>query len=105
MEGLSNVTAAHLHLGLPGVDGPVIVTLFEAEPGGGPVSGRLAKGEITAADLEGPLAGMTLADLIAEIENGRVYLNVHTDDGIDPPNTGPGDFPGGEVRGQVTVLR
>ena len=105
VEGLSNVTAAHLHLGVRGVDGPVIVTLFEAAPAGGPVSGRLARGEITAADLEGPLAGMTLTDLIVEIESGRVYLNVHTDDGVAPPDTGPGDFPGGEVRGQVTVLR
>jgi hypothetical protein len=26
---------------------------------------------------------------------------VHTNDGVAPPNTGPGDFPGGEIRGQV----
>jgi hypothetical protein len=24
-----------------------------------------------------------------------------SDDGVDPPNTGPGDFPGGEIRGQI----
>jgi len=28
-------------------------------------------------------------------------MNVHTDDGVAPANTGPGDFPGGEIRGQV----
>jgi hypothetical protein len=26
---------------------------------------------------------------------------VHTNDGVAPPDTGPGDFPGGEIRGQV----
>ena len=104
-EGLSNVTAAHLHLGARGEEGPPVATLFEAAPGGGPGRGRIAKGEIRAEDLQGPLAGMTLADLVAEIEAGRIYLNVHTNDGVDPPNTGPGDFPDGEVRGQVTVVR
>ena len=33
--------------------------------------------------------------------SGNAYVNVHTNDGVDPPNTGPGDFPGGEIRGQV----
>jgi hypothetical protein len=26
---------------------------------------------------------------------------VHTNDGTDGVNTGPGDFPGGEIRGQL----
>jgi hypothetical protein len=26
---------------------------------------------------------------------------VHTNDGVAPANTGPGDFPGGEIRGQI----
>jgi hypothetical protein len=26
---------------------------------------------------------------------------VHTNDGVAPPDTGPGDFPGGEIRGQI----
>ena len=38
---------------------------------------------------------------VAEIEAGRTYVNVHTNDGAGDPNTGPGDFPGGEVRGQI----
>jgi len=44
-----------------------------------------------------------MAQLITEIKRGRIYMNVHTDDGIAPPDTGPGDFPGGEVRGQVVL--
>ena len=54
---------------------------------------------ITAANLIGPLAGMEIADLIAELQSGNAYVNVHTNDGVDPANTGPGDFPGGEIRG------
>ena len=38
---------------------------------------------------------------VALIENGNAYVNVHTNDGVAPVNTGPGDFPGGEIRGQV----
>jgi glucose/arabinose dehydrogenase len=104
VEGLSNVVAAHLHLGIPGVSGPVVVSLFSAAPGGGPASGVIAQGEITAASLQGPLAGMSLASLINQMKLGRIYVNVHTDDGIAPPDTGPGDFPGGEVRGQVALV-
>jgi len=47
------------------------------------------------------LDGGTLADLLDAIDAGIAYVNVHTDDGIAPTNTGPGDFPGGEIRGQL----
>jgi len=104
VEGLSNVVAAHLHLGIPGQNGPVVVSLFAAPPGGGPASGVIAQGEITAADLEGPLAGMSLANLINQIKLGRIYMNVHTNDGVGGIDTGPGDFPNGEVRGQVALV-
>jgi hypothetical protein len=35
------------------------------------------------------------------MEAGTAYVNVHTNDNVPPPNTGPGDFPGGEIRGQI----
>jgi hypothetical protein len=54
---------------------------------------------ITAADLVGPLDEMEIADLVALLQSGNAYVNVHTNDGVDPANTGPGDFPGGEIRG------
>jgi hypothetical protein len=40
-----------------------------------------------------------LAILLNEI--GGAYVNVHTNDGVAPTNTGCGDFPGGEIRGQI----
>jgi hypothetical protein len=72
-----------------------------AQPLPGRTQGTLAEGDITAAQLFGPLAGQPLSALLAAIEAGSVYVNVHTNDFVDPPNTGPGDFPGGEIRGQL----
>jgi hypothetical protein len=101
VANIENVVFSHIHLGPVGVNGPVVAFLFEgATPGGGRTDGVLAEGTITAADLVGPLAGHPLSDLIAALESGGAYVNVHTNDGVDPPNTGPGDFPGGEIRGQ-----
>jgi hypothetical protein len=58
----------------------------------------LAEGTITASST---LTGVDLAGLIALFNSGMAYVNVHTNDGVDPANTGPGDFPGGEIRGQI----
>src|SRR5437667_342610 len=44
-----------------------------------------------------------LSDLIAALSTAGAYANVHTNDGVAPTNTGPGDFPGGEIRGQIDV--
>ena len=103
VANIDNVTAAHIHLGGPQVNGPVVVRLFgDAAPGGGPMNGTLATGTITAGDLLGSLAGQPLDALVEHIESGNTYVNVHTNDGVDPVNTGPGDLPGGEIRGQIT---
>lgn len=102
IHDIDNVVAAHIHLGAPGVNGPIVVFLFgPVPPGGGRRQGLLARDTIRAANLVGPLAGHPLSDLIAEMRAGNAYVNVHTDDGVPPANTGPGDFPGGEIRGQI----
>jgi hypothetical protein len=108
VANITNVIMAHIHLGARGTSGPVVVWLYpsttpsvQAPPGGGRLQGPIAQGEIRAADLVGPLAGQPLSDLVAAIEAGTAYVNVHTNDGVAPVNTGPGDFPGGEIRGQL----
>ena len=101
-SNISNVVAAHIHLGQPGSNGPVVAFLFgPAAPGEGRTDGVLATGTITAANLVGPLAGHPLSDLIDAMGSGNTYANVHTNDGVAPTNTGPGDFPGGEIRGDI----
>ena len=101
VANIDNPVAAHIHCGAAGVNGPVGVTLFLAPPAGGPVNGTLAKGTITAPDPGNACGWTDLAAVLAAIESGNTYVNVHTNDGVPPPDTGPGDFPGGEIRGQI----
>jgi hypothetical protein len=101
-SNIDDVVASHIHKGAVGVPGPAVVFLYGNAPSGaGRHDGVLATGTLTAADLIGPLAGQPVSALVALIESGEAYVNVHTNDGVDPPNTGPGDFPGGEIRGQL----
>lgn len=102
VSNIENVVATHFHLGAPGANGPPVAFLAGPYPaGGGRVNGVLAEGAITTASLIGPMAGQTLSDLLEAMQAGNIYVNVHTNDGVAPVNSGPGDFPGGEVRGQV----
>ncbi len=106
VEDISNVVASHIHLGPRGVNAPVVAFLFgSVPPGGGPVEGILAEGIITKANLTGPLSGQDLSVLIQAMRTGGTYVNVHTNDGVAPTDTGPGDFPGGEIRGQIRRSR
>ena len=101
VEDITNVVAAHIHCGAIGVNGPVGVTLFSGSPAGGAFDGTLAEGTITTADLGNACGWTDLASILAALQSGNTYVNLHTNDGVAPANTGPGDFPGGEIRGQV----
>lgn len=89
VQDIENVTAAHIHLGNEGENGPVVAPLFDAN--GSPVSedGQLASGTITESDLVGPLEGKSSRELQTMIERGA-YVNVHTT-----------EHPDGEIRGQI----
>jgi hypothetical protein len=91
VSNIDKVTAAHIHSGKQGENGPIVVTLFKAEtPSSEPINGNLASGNITNANLEGPMAGKTLIDLTKSIELGETYVNVHSE-----------EHPNGEIRGQI----
>jgi len=104
---INNVIMAHIHLGDANTAGPIVVWLYPiggpppAAPGGGRFNGVLAESDFNAANFVGPLAGHPMSDLLENMTAGTAYVNIHTNDGVAPPNTGPGDFPGGEIRGQV----
>jgi len=89
VRDLGDATAAHIHVGAAGENGPVAAVLFSSDS---PVStsGVLARGVITDAGLVGPLEGMSLIDLLELLETDGAYVNVHT-----VAN------PGGELRGQI----
>ena len=106
-SNIDNVFQAHIHKAAAGMNGPIVVWLFPstapvpAEVGGGRTDGVLAEGTITAANFVGLLAGQSMSDLVALLDGGGAYVNVHTNDGIAPTNTGPGDFPGSEIRANL----
>ena len=101
-SNIKNVVASHIHRGNASVNGGVGQFLFgDAPPAGGAQNGVLAQGSFTNASFIGPFAGRSMAALVALMMTGDVYVNVHTNDGVAPTNTGPGDFPGGEIRGQI----
>ena len=86
---IDKVNAAHIHLGESGKNGAVVLTLFN----GGPTeqtNGTLGEANVTASNLEGPMKGKGVTDLLAAMKNGTTYVNVHST-----------DFPEGEIRGQL----
>src|SRR5439155_4782669 len=107
VANIDNAFMAHIHKAAAGTNGGIVVWLYPSTtPTPGPVAGArtqgvIAEGTITAANFVGALAGKPMSDLIALLETSGAYVNVHTHDGVDGTNTGPGDYPGGEIRGQV----
>ena len=105
-SNIDNVFMAHIHCCVPAGSNAGIVLWLFAEPATpqplilGPQNGFLSSGVATRANLVGSLAGRPLSDLIDQMVLGRTYTNVHTNNGVAPTNQGPGDFPGGEIRGQ-----
>ena len=113
-------TMAHFHLGAKGTNGPVVAFLFGPVEGG--QSSVHSTKTVTAADLVGPLAGKTLADLHKEIAAGNIYVNIHSvanPAGVlraqvpapavapGPPNTGTGmagDVSFGETELGIVLL-
>lgn len=88
--GIQAVTQAHIHSGSPGENGPIVVTLFTLNPVQDNVS---INGSIAANNLEGPMQGTTVAELIDAIKNNTTYVNVHTEQNPD-----------GEIRGQLVDI-
>lgn len=94
---ITGVTMAHIHTGVAGVNGGVLVWL--APPNGtapqaasGAVNGQLATGRFNASWIRGVggQPAITLDSLKKLMRTGAAYVNVHTS-----------AFGGGEVRGQI----
>lgn len=83
LRRIDNVTAAHIHAGLPNENGPVVALLLSGAPNG------TVRGTITPADLVGPYAG-DWDGFVEALRHGELYVNVHST-----------DHPTGEMRGQI----
>jgi hypothetical protein len=90
---LDNITASHIHLGQFGQNGGIIVSLLKASTPLNILNGTLVEGKITNADLEGPLKGKTINDLLKLFNNTKTYVNIHTKQN-----------PNGEIRGEITTV-
>ncbi len=89
VSDIENVTAAHIHLGKKGENGPPVAVITNDKKAG-KFSGTLAEGTITKKELMVPMMGKSVEDLFKQIKKGNAYLNVHTD-----------KYPNGEIRGQI----
>ena len=117
---IENVVQAHIHCGPRGMNGGIFIWLYPSVTSTsaltGPTgrhNGVLAQGIVTSgaalnvrtvpdsAVCPGGVANF--AEGLRQIRSGNAYVNIHTNDNVAPTNTGPGDFPGGEVRGQFEV--
>jgi hypothetical protein len=87
VTGIEGVSQGHIHSGAEGENGPIVVTLFNFDS---PQNEVLQYSNFTASNLEGPMQGNTMQDLIAALKNGTTYINVHTEQN-----------PNGEIRGQL----
>lgn len=75
---LNGFMMAHVHQGKAGENGQPVAPL------------QMGKGKIASSDLQGPLAGKQISDLVDIMKNGGAYVNVHTNQNQN-----------GEIRGQI----
>jgi len=101
LTGITNMTAAHIHrTPADRTNGPIV--LFLTNPTAPPTSNTLITGSVTRTECVAPVCvGATFDEIVALLRTtDGSYVNVHTDNPTtNPSNTGPGDFPAGEIRG------
>jgi CHRD domain len=87
-------TAGHIHIGAAGIAGPVVINFPEAivgRTGDFAMTFRVGPNQFVAR----PAIGInTVQDAIQAIVNGNSYVNIHTQ-----------QFPAGEIRGQLAVVK
>jgi hypothetical protein len=98
--GLTNPVVSHIHVAPDGVNGPVRLNLCGT---GDPVPACGTGEGVLVSGTNGTTVGITFDELVTAMRAGETYVNVHTDNGTPPPNTGPGDMASGEIRGQIVA--
>ena len=91
LTGLKKIIQAHIHNGTSGQNGDVLVNLSNSKSAKNPDNPEIQlTGTITKDDLQGPLKGRELSDLLIVMRNGQAYVNAHTE-----------IYPKGAIRGQI----
>ena len=91
LTGLKKIIQAHIHNGTSGQNGDVLVNLSNSKLAKNPDNPEIQlTGTIAKDDLQGPLKGRELSDLLIVMRNGQTYVNAHTE-----------IYPKGAIRGQI----
>ncbi|QKT03006.1 CHRD domain-containing protein [Ectothiorhodospiraceae bacterium 2226] len=97
VANIERMTQAHIHCGIAGVNGPVVAFLVALEEAGRDINSLAVEGTLTndhvtpQPDSEACPGGVADFDeMLAKIEAGEAYVNVHTEQN-----------PAGEIRGQI----
>jgi hypothetical protein len=101
--GITNAVVSHIHIAPAGANGPVRLNLCGT---GAPLPACTSGTAVLVSGSNGTTVGtpaITFDSLVSAMRAGNTYVNVHTDDGVGQPNTGPGDLASGEIRGQITA--
>jgi hypothetical protein len=90
--GIKKINQAHIHNGTAGDNGDIVATLSKGKSAKGNDSPPQIgfAGNITKDDLQGPLKGKEISDLVKLMSDGGAYANVHTD-----------KYSKGAIRGQI----
>ena len=91
-NNMNEIFAAHIHCAPPDESGPIGVTLFMGSFT--EESGLLAQGNITAPDADNECGWTDIDDIVAAMQSGNAYVNVHTTEES-------GGVPSGEIRGNL----
>ncbi|MGH7321046.1 MAG: CHRD domain-containing protein [Candidatus Rokuibacteriota bacterium] len=96
VANIEDINQAHIHCGAAGVAGPVVAFLYGLNPVVSP-DGILSEGTVTAASViprpdsvACPGGVANFAALLAKMQSGDAYVNVHTLANL-----------AGEIRGQI----
>ena len=91
VTNLSNVSAGHIHYG-PADSALGVMINLAPTPGSYTTTQTIALGSLT---------GDTVLTVLAHMRAGKAYVNLHTSDGVADAVGPAGDYPGGEIRGQL----
>ncbi len=87
-----NIVGLHIHNAAPGANGPIVFGIFNPSHDTSRVITTMTDGTIRFAGAwdASDTDAANLADQLANLKNGQLYVNLHTN-----------AFPGGEIRGQI----
>jgi hypothetical protein len=104
LANITNVTAGHIHIGDPNTAAGILLNLVTTTPNNTHLTGFVTRAGFTAPGA--PNQGVTFDNLLTMMRAGNAtYVNIHTNDPTNDPtnNSGPGDFPAGEIRGTIAL--